>query len=55
MNSFFLILTIFISSLKSEPTPSMDAWENIFQTPELISYFDSSDSTVVLQIQDDIL
>ena len=40
MNSFFLILTIFISSLNSEPTPSMDAWESIFQTPELISYFE---------------
>ena len=39
MNKFFLI-TFFVSLIHTNPVSSMDAWENIFQTPELLSYFD---------------
>ena len=39
MKYFLISLTILISLLKSEETSSMNAWKEIFQTPEIISYF----------------
>lgn len=39
MKLFFLII-ILLSALKSEFNSSIDAWESILQTPELLTYFD---------------
>ena len=39
MRNILFIITLLISPLKSEYTSSLDAWENILQTPELLLYF----------------
>ena len=39
MRNILFIITLVISPLKSEYTSSLDAWENILQTPELLLYF----------------
>ena len=39
MKYFLISLTILISLLKSEENSSMNAWKGIFQTPEIVSYF----------------
>lgn len=52
MNNFFFILIIFISSIYSESNSSMNAWENIFQTPELISYFDGVFDNLGVRIEE---
>ena len=38
MNNILFIILFFLSFIKSES--SMEAWKGIFQTPELLSYFD---------------
>jgi len=39
MRNILFIIALVISPLKSEYTSSLDAWENILQTPELLLYF----------------
>ena len=39
MRNILFIIALLISPLKSEYTSSLDAWENILQTPELLLYF----------------
>tara|TARA_Y100001970_G_scaffold289035_1_gene418160 strand:- start:435 stop:1106 length:672 start_codon:yes stop_codon:yes gene_type:complete len=39
MKYILFIIGLIISPIKSEYTSSLDAWENILQTPELLTYF----------------
>ena len=39
MRNILFIIALVISPLKPEYTSSLDAWENILQTPELLLYF----------------
>ena len=40
MKKLLTIISFFISLIFSQEISSMNAWENILQTPELVKYFD---------------
>ena len=41
MKKLLTIISFFISLIFSQEISSMNAWENILQTPELVKYFDA--------------